>query len=94
MINRLPAGSELQTERAGIDRVDRSWTQADYLLAIVVDQLAIANYQFAAANSKHRPSQKPKPIPRPRDQAAKDQRRRERKPGYWPGKTIVVPREG
>lgn len=66
--------------------MDRTWSTTDYLLAHVVDLLQVSNYQFALANSRHRPAQKPKPLPRPRDVAP----RRDRQ---WMGRTLYTPKE-
>lgn len=91
LITRLPATSEYAAERDGVDPADRLWTTTDYLLAAAIDILQVSVWQFAAAHAKV-PPRKPKPIPRPRDMAAK-QRHRKTGPTAWPGRTIVVPKE-
>lgn len=54
--------------RRAIDPDGSRWGEAEHLLAVVIDLLNLGNWQRQNAGSKN-PSEKPKPYPRPEQQA-------------------------
>ena len=60
LVRGLPPGSALAR---GID-ARAEWTVTDWLLAAVVDHVAVANWQRANHGAKH-PNPAPRPVPRP-----------------------------
>lgn len=66
LLTYLPAEAATTAALTGVHPATR-WTVTDYLVAVVADQLAVANYQrFKASGGKG--GTKPKPIPRPGDE--------------------------
>lgn len=61
LIRHLPKDSATVRSVAG-DAAD--WTTGDYLLAVAVDHLAVANWQRSSTPKK--PAPRPKPVPRPK----------------------------
>lgn len=70
LIRRLPVDSALAAElppaSPGSESLPPRWGHGEHLLADIYDVLAGANWQRAGAQAK-----RPRPYPRPRDQAAR-----------------------
>jgi hypothetical protein len=65
LVENLPA------DAAVLRRRGPQWTDVEYLLAMVADQLAFYRYDFARANGAT--PKEPKPMRRPDDDATEDQ---------------------
>lgn len=61
LIKHLPPGSAVNRE---IDGESAEWSVTDYLLAAVVDHLAVANWMFTSVHSDE-PPDPPEPVIRP-----------------------------
>ncbi|MCT4355835.1 DUF5361 domain-containing protein [Streptomyces sp. Je 1-79] len=68
LIKHMPRDSALLSETDG---EAAEWSTTDYLLAAVVDHLAVSNWMFSTVNSGEdsEPMDPPKPVPRPGDRA-------------------------
>ncbi|MFJ3581654.1 hypothetical protein ACIPPS_05335 [Streptomyces sp. NPDC090127] len=68
LIKHMPRDSALLSETDG---EAAEWSTTDYLLAAVVDHLAVANWMFSSVNSAEdsEPLDPPRPVPRPGDGA-------------------------
>ena len=75
LLSHLPPDSATVRSIAG----EPGWTVTDYLLATVIDTIAVSNWLFVSANSgkKGGRSPQPKPVPRFGEKAAEAQPTRE-----------------
>jgi hypothetical protein len=67
LVQHLPADSASACMLRG-----NSWTDKEYLLALLVDHLALSRYEFAKANGGS--PDEPQPVHRPGDEAPEDRR--------------------